>query len=237
MKNFGDYTYFIYVGNNPRYSFRTYTHPETGAVHGYVIGYDKNREPIYKEWYFDYSGKRQIRVGASEVDKEGKKAVDFLRSSPECHKSENGHYVQGSQVLVMFKELNEESDAKAAVDTRAIIVEAQAKALKLKGQELRDIAAIIGVFNESEAVLTHRVLDFAANYSERFLKLVDDPALKVRSLVKRAINAGVFKVDGKMVRWESKTIGADEEDAVSALVKDEALLKAVKTNLEKFGKG
>jgi hypothetical protein len=236
MKNFGDYVYFIYVGNNPRYSFRTYTDPDTGAVAGYVIGYDKNREPIYKEWYFDYSGKRQIRVGANEVDKEGKKAIDFLRRSPECHKSENGHYLEGAQVLVMFREIDDEADAQTAVDTRAVVIEAQAKALKLKGQELKDIAAIIGVFSDSEAVLTHRVLDFAANYAERFLKLTNDPALKIRSLVKRAVNAGVFKVDGKMIRWETKTVGADEDDAVSNLMKDETLQKAVKTNLEKFGK-
>jgi hypothetical protein len=38
-----------------------------------------------------------------------------------------------------------------------------------------------------------------------------------------------------MIKWEGKTIGADEEDAVSALSKDAKLLDAVKVNMQKFG--
>lgn len=237
IKDFGKYVYFLYVGNNPKYSFRTYTDPTTGHEAGYVIGYDKNKQPLYKEWYFDYSGKRQIRVSTEEVDKEGKKAVDFLRNSPEFYSNPNGLYVAGAQVLAMFREINEDAEAQTAVDSRAKVIEAQAKALKLKGQELKDVAAVIGVFTDKEAVLTHRVIDFAANFPDKFVALVDDASLQVRSLIKRAVNAGVFKVDGRVIKWEGKVIGADEDDAVSALMKDETLKKAVKLNLEKFNKG
>jgi hypothetical protein len=236
MKNFGNYVYFLYIGNNPKYSFRTYTHPETGHEAGYVMGYDKNKQPLFKEWYFDYSGKRQIRVSTEEKDKEGTLAVDFLRNSPEFYSNPNGLYVQGSQVLAMFREINDEKDAKEAVDSRAVVIGAQAAALKLKGQELADVAAIIGVFSDSESVLVHRVLDFAANFPQKFLDLLKDPALQIKSLIKNAINANVFKVDGRVIKWEGKIIGSDEEDAVSALMKDENLKKAIKLNLEKFGK-
>lgn len=230
MKNFSDYTYFLYIGKNPKYSFRNYTDPDTGQERGFVIGYDKNNQPILKEWYFDYSAKRQVRVSDKEIDKTGQKAIDFLRNSPEFYSNPNGY-----EALYMFKEINEERDAVSAVDTRRKLIEAQSKALELKGKELEQIANIIGVFTKGEALQTQRVLDFAANFSDKFLELVADPALKLRALIEKAINDGVFKLDGKMVKWEGKSIGADKDEALANLSKDEKLLKAVELHLQKFG--
>lgn len=235
MKQFGDYTYFLYVGNNPNYSFRNYVDPLTGQERGYVVGFDKNGQPLYKEWFFNYSSKRQIRVSNSEVDLKGQKAVDFLRSSPEFYGNKNGHYVDDRQVLFMFKEINEEAEAAAAVDARMVTVNAQAKAGALKGQELQDVAAIIGVFSPSESVRKHRVLDFAANFPDKFLALVDDPLLKIRSLIRKGINDNVLKVTGRVISWEGQQIGADEDDAVSTLSKDAKLKSAIELNLKKFG--
>lgn len=236
MKSFGDYTYFIYVGNNAGYSFRDYVDPETGMSKGFVLGYDKNKQPIHKSWYFDNGPKRQVRVGKNEVDKEGQSAIEFLRNAPECFNSKNGTIsYDGKQLGIYFKELDEDKDAADAISTRAIVVDAQAKALKLKGQKLTDIAAVIGVFSEKEAIKSHRVLDFASNFPEKFLSLVDDTTLDIKALVKKAINDQIFKADGKMIKWEGKIIGADEDDAVSTLSKDEKLLAAIKLNIQKFG--
>lgn len=235
MKQFGDYTYFLYVGNNPNYSFRNYVDPTTGQERGYVVGFDKNGQPVYKEWFFNYSSRRQVRISNQEVDLKGQKAVDFLKSSPEFYGNPSGHYVDGKQVLFMFKEINEEADAAAAVDSRLRVIDAQKKAADLKGQTLRDVAAIIGVFSPSDSVCKHRVLDFAANFPDKFLAVVDDATLKVRSLVKKAINDGVFKVQGKVISWEGKTLGGDEDEAVAALVSDPTLKAAVELNLKKFG--
>ncbi len=240
MKNFGDYIYFYYVGNNASYSFRSYTDPETGMESGYVTGYDKNNRPMFKNWEFDNGPKRQVRVHKDEKDREGKLAVDFLRNSPECYKSTNGKYIttpEGTekQVAFLFREVNEEQDAKSAVDTRKLVIEAQAEALKLKGQELVDIANIIGVFNPNEAVLSHRVLDFASNNPSKFNELLKDPTRKTKALVKKAINDQIFKVEGKIVKWEGKVIGADEDEAVSNIIKDKTLEDAIKLHLKKFG--
>lgn len=237
MKNFGDYHYFYYVGNNVGYSFRNYTDPKTGMERGYVIGYDRNRMPVLKNWEFDNGTKRQIRVHKDEKDKEGQLAVEFLRESPECYQSENGKYLPdtGKQVAFLFREVNEGADATNAVATRSKVILAQSKALELKGEALKEFAEIIGVFVENDAVRQHRVLDFASNFPDRFNALMDDPARPIKALIKKAINDNIFKVNGKMILWEGKQIGADEDDAVATLQKDDKLMSAIKLNLKKFG--
>lgn len=237
MKNFGDYIYFYYVGNNAGYSFRNYTDPQTGMEVGYIVGYDRNRQPVFKNWEFDNGTKRQVRVHKDEKDREGKSAAEFLRNSPECFKSVNGKYIEDGtkQVAFLFREINEEQDATEAMATRSKVIMAQAKALELKGEDLKDIAEIIGVFTDLEAVRAHKVLDFSANKPYEFLALLEDPSRKIKALLKKALQDNIFKRNGKMIMWEGKQIGADEDDAVSTLQKDEKLLSAIKLNLKKFG--
>lgn len=234
MKNFGDYTYFIYVGGNKRYGFSTYRGDDGNTV-GYIVGKDNHGNPIYKKWSFNYDSMRQIRVHKDEKDLTGRSAIEFLRNSPECLGSKNGHIVNESQVLVYFKELNEEKDASDAVATRKLVIDAQKAALDLKGQDLIDFAAIIGIFNVGEEIMTHRVLDYASNFPNKMLDFVNDPSRKVKALIKRALNSQVFSLDGRQIKWEGKLIGADEDEAVSTLLKDEKLKKAVELNLSKFG--
>lgn len=235
-KNFGEYVYFCYVGNNAGYSFRNYVDPNTGLERGYIMGYDKNRNPVLKNWEFDNGPKRQIRVHINEKDREGQKAVDFLRDSPECYQSKNGKYVEGDkQVAFLFREINTNKDAEDAISTRAKVINAQKKALDLKGQELVEVANIIGVFSDQEAVLSHKVLDFSSNFPDRFVALLEDPSRKVKALIKKALNDKVLTLNGKMVMWESKNIGADEDDAVSNLMKDDKLMAAIKLHIQKFG--
>jgi len=235
MKNFEDYVYFVYLGNNVRYGFMTYRDPIKGNTVGYVIGKDDKGNPIYKKWRFNYDSQRQIRVHKEEKDVNGLSAIEFLRNSPECLGGPNGHMVNGTQVLAYFKEMNEAKDASIALESRELSLKAQSHAIALKGQELVDIAAILGLFNQDEESLRLRVLDYASNYPKKYLELVEDPSKKVKALLKKAIKASVFSIDGKQIKWEGKMIGADEDDAVSNLLKDEKLRKAIEINLSKFG--
>jgi hypothetical protein len=235
MRNFEDYVHFVYLGNNVRYGFMTYRDPITGNTKGYVMGKDEKGQPIYRKWRFNYDSQRQIRVHKEETDINGQSAIEFLRNSPECLGGPNGHMVNGTQVLAYFKEVNEGKDAAIALESREISLRAQTHAIGLKGQELIDIGAVIGLFDKDEEKLRLRVLDYASNYPTKFLELVEDPSKKVKALVKKAINSQVFSKDGKQIKWETKMIGADEDDAVSNLLKDEKLRKAIELNLAKFG--
>lgn len=235
--NFGNYVYFVYTGTNKRYSFSTYTDKETGNTMGYRIGTDKNGEPKYKTWDFNYDSKFNVRVNIHEKDLDGKSAVEFLKNAPDCEGSKNGHYdpSSGQQYLTYFKEANEEKDAEKIVDARLLVVEAMSAAAALKGKELDEFAAIIGVFGDKPKIKVQRVLDFASNYPKKMLELINDPTRSVKALVERAINAGVFSQDGKIIKWENKTIGADKDEAISNVLKDEKLRKAIELNLAKFG--
>jgi len=236
MKNFNDYTYFIYIGNNKSYGFYTYR-GEDGNQKGYVVGRDAHGNPIYKKWKFNNDSMRIIRVHKNEQDLDKNSAADFLRHSPECKDSVSGSYVgeENQQVLVYFKEMNDKKDAVDAVDTRRVVIKAQSAALDLKGADLEEMANIIGIFGKSEEIMTHRVLDFASNSPQMMLDFINDPSRKVKALIKRSLNAGVFAMDGKQVKWEGKIIGADEDEAVSNLLKDDKLRKAIELNLSKFG--
>lgn len=234
-KTFANYAYFRYTGSNPKFSFRSYTDKTTGSARGYRIGVDKGN-PVFKQWEFDSMTRYQIRVSLDEHDLDGQRAVDFLRSSPECGGSDNGHFMDnGEQVLVYFKEINEKKDADIAIEKRATIIEAQKEALKLKGVELDEMAALEGLFEQDESIKLHRMLDFAANKPEAFLARLKDPSRAIRALINRGIASAVLVNDGRMIKWEGKLIGADFDDAVSNLLKDEKLKKAIELNIQKFG--
>lgn len=235
-QNYNEFIYFIYTGTNPQYSFRAYVDQETGMESGYIIGYDKNKQPIYKWWEFDFLTMRQIRVHKDQADKEKKNAAEFLRKSPECFKSVNGKYIgDGAQVAYLFKELNESKDATDAIASRSIKIEAEKKALDLKSEELMEISQVLGIFKADEALVHHSVLDYAGNHPAKFMALLTDPARKVKAIIEKALVDHVFSQSGKLILWEGKQIGADKDDAVATLMKDEKLLAAIKLNLQKFG--
>jgi len=234
--NYGDFHYFNYIALNPSYGFATYKDPVTGSARGYVIGLDKNGQPIYKYWHFNYDSQKIKRVGKEERDLNKQLAYDFLREAPACMGSQNGEYFgEGKQTGYFYKEINTAKDAKEAVDSRKNLIKAQAAALELKGQELDDVASYLGVFDVSADEKTHRVLDYSSNEPTKFLALLEDKTLKLRSFIRTAVSRGVLKEEGKAVYWELKQIGADEEDAVATLMKDDKLKKAIETNLSKVG--
>jgi len=234
--NFGDYHYFSYIARNPSYGFSTYGDSKTGMPVGYIKGYDKQGQPLYEYWQFNYDSQRIKRVHKDQKDKTGLSAVEFLRNSPACVGSINGDYVNDIQTGFFYKEINEAKDARDAVDSRRLVIEAESKALQLKGAELEDIAAYIGVFDPSPEVLQHRVLDFSSNAPKKFLELLGDPSIKVRALIRRAIIGGVIKKEGLIHMWDAKMLGANEDEAVSMLIKDEKLKKAVELHIEKIAK-
>lgn len=235
-KNYGDFHYFNYIATNPSYGFATYKDPETGSVRGYVIGFEKNGTPQYKYWHFNYDSQKIKRVGKNEVDLNKQLAYDFLRQAPACMGSQNGEYYgDGKQTGYFYKEINTAKDAEEAVDSRRNLIKAQAAALDLKEQELNDIASYLGVFDVTPAEKRHRVLDYSANEPTKFLALLEDKTLKLRSFLRTGISKGVLKEEGKAIYWESKQIGADEDDAVATLTKDDKLNKAIEVNLTKIG--
>lgn len=236
MKNYSEYVFFIFDPTkiNTSFGFRTYNDKRHNEC-GYVVGQDSKGAPIYKKWKFDQDSKRMIRVHVDEMDRNGQKAIDFLKNSPECYGSPNGTYLtDGKQVGYYFKELNEEGDASIAAEILINKASAITKAANVKGQDFVDLCAMISVFNKPESVMRHKLIDFAQNYPDKFLAVYEDPSRKVRSIVRRAVEANVFIKDGPIIKWENKIIGSDEDTAVGLLLRDESLMNTVNEVIKKL---
>lgn len=233
MANHGDYVVFQFTGTNNVFGFRTYNN-EKGQTTGFIEGKDKDGMPIYRRWKFD-KDVRKISVHKEKTDIDGKtKAVDFLRNSPNCKGSPNGTYTtDGDQLDVFFEEVNETKAATIGVEFETMRLKAQNAALAVKGQDFIDLCALIGVFNKEEMVMRFALLDYAKNKPTSFMEIYEDPVRQLKSLIRRAVKTNVFTKEGKMLMWENKLIGTDEEDAVATLRKDENLLKAIKANVDK----
>lgn len=236
MKNYNEFVFFIFDPSrmNRSFGFRTYSDRKHNEC-GYVIGQDPKGAPIYKKWKFDHDSKRMIRVHVDEQDKNQQKAIDFLRNSPECYGSPNGTYLaDGKQIDYFFKELKEEADAEIASNILVNKAAAITEAANIKGQDFIDLCAMISVFNKPEPIMRHKLIDYAQNYPDKFLEVLSDPSRKVRSLVRRAVDANVFTKDGPIIKWETKIIGADEDTAVALLLKDENLMNTLNEVIKKL---
>lgn len=232
MANQGDYVIFQFTQTNNVFGFRTYNN-ELGQTTGFIDGKDKNGQPIFHRWKFDRDI-RKISVHKDKTDLEGKSAVEFLRNSPNCKGSPNGTYtVEGDQLDVYFEEVNEEKAAAQGIEFETLRLDAQNAALKVKGQDFIDLCALIGMFGKPEKVMRFALIEYAKNKPQSFMDIYGDPTRQLKSLIRRAVKTNVFNADGKMLTWEGKLIGTDEDDAVATLKKDENLLKAVKANVDK----
>lgn len=237
MNNYDDYVFFIFDPSrmNKKFGFRTYDDKRGNTIGYEKGGKEKDGTPSYKKWSFDRDSRRTIRVHVDEQDNKGLKAVDFLRNSPACAGSPNGTYTaNGVQLDYYFKEVNEAGDAKKALDILLVKSKAITKAATVTGQDLIDVCALIGVMNKPEEILRFRLMDYAQNFPEKLLEMVEDPTRQVRSLVRRAIESNVFLKDGPVIKWENKIIGANEDIAVSNLLADKTLLSTVETVVKKL---
>ena len=236
MANQGDYVVFIFNSPlNRSFGFRTYTN-EFGQEIGFMDGKDSKGQPIYHRWKFDQDGARTIRVHKNKTDVSERKlnAVEFLRNSPNCKGSPNGAYsLYGTQTDIYFEEMNDEKTAREGLNAEVVRVDALNAALKVKGQDFVDLCALIGVFNKEESVMRFALVDFAKNKPDKFNELYHDPVRQLKSLIRRGVSANVITKEGRMLSWENKLLGVDEDDAVRALKTDENLFKALKAHLDK----
>jgi len=242
-----DYIYFVLKqAGKTSYSFTGYTDKATGTL---MVIYKGRKEKLQGElqdiphrWKFD-AAHRTIRVHKNDksiiptviFDSEGKekkvylKSVDFLRGYPDCKGSPNN-----STSDFMFSELKEHEDAVTAVDAKRVKIEAESKALNLEGGELKEMAVLLGNFDPDDAKQKHFVLEKAGADPKTFLELLEAPERGAKALLRKAISLGIVKLRGSLHSWENEGIGADEDQAVAKLMKDQefadALRNAVKGN-------
>jgi hypothetical protein len=218
------------------FSFRNYTDKEGNTIEAYQTFSNHNRSDSKPFWVTFSHRERTYRTTKERtvlVSKNGDapvkmKLVDYLKNSPFTDESPN---LRGEPILRLY---DEERDASIAVDRTTKRMEAGNLALSLSGQDLIDVAASIGAFSTSPTVLKSRVLEYADRDPESFLEAASDPTREAKSLIRRGLKSGVLKTTGRIIKWEGAKIGADEDDAISTLMKDAEMLDGLKKAVKKL---
>ena len=211
-------------------------HPkgEAGTFVTYVKSRDKNGQDIPYRFKLNESQAR-LRVRPTDKDFYGTTQYAWLKNYPACEGSPYGTYTEQDgvrvQTGVLFRELNTKADAEVALKADRLRTEAQAKVLGLDDATLQEVAAILGHYGDADALMRVKVLEFAGKKPYEFNELMDSGDRALRALVRRGIAEGVLTQKGTMIFWESTTLGADEDAAISRLAGDPIMLSGLKEKL------
>lgn len=237
-----EYVYFVFAkGTNAGYGFSSYTDHvgalgKPGAVVTISYQMDKSNRPI--PYHFSMGTRdRTLRVEKSKVDMNGTNVVEFLRNSPDCKGSPNGNYVKlkdGTTIQgdIYFKEMNEEADAKTALDAKNFRREAENIAASLDLEEVYDINAILGHFKQGELLARHFLAEIAGNKPEIFMNAYNNPQRKALALIKKGLVKEVLKSQGTVILWGKTTLGLDEIDAATNIQKDKKIMEGLEKALK-----
>lgn len=204
---------------------------QKGRYVEYVTARNERGQDKAKRYRFDQSLGRLL-TRESDTDIYGKSQYQFLKNHPECEGSPNGIYTDdGTQTGITFRELNTAKDAAVALRADRLRNKAEANALSLDDQTLEEVASIIGYFGEVDDQMLLKVVEFARKKPGDFTAILEADDRGIRAIVRKAIAEGIFKEHGQIIKWESTTIGNDENDAVATLRKDKAMLSALQEKL------
>lgn len=213
--------------------FRSYTDitgvfGNPGAEVQYVIAKDKYNQPKGK--YFTWTqAHNAIVVRDGDHDVEGKPMNKFISAHPWCEGSPNGKYIKDNngdkiQLDVKFRLLNTEADAEVALEASIRRSKAVISANEIDLETLKEVAILgIGVANVPEKILRHKVTEWATKRPQDYFDVLESGDRVVRASVRKALADGTFQKKGELIMWGNTVIGADENDAVSKILKDEAL--------------
>jgi hypothetical protein len=250
------------VARGKGYSFRSYTdkigkfgHP--GSVVIYDDGTkDKSNRPVGKSFSVNQSHYKLIaREGQKDYD--DKSLVEFFKYAPFCLGSPNGEYedAEGNpvnieevqnisnnlvriksgelkQLNVKIKLMDDELDAKMALETGIKRAEAQISAGQIDEQILSEVAALIGVFNKPEKSMRLAVYEFAGKRPLDYFKHLESGDRSIRAVIRKGIADSVLHKKGDVIYWDQTVMGADENSVVSTLLNDKAMLDSLKAKLD-----
>lgn len=201
----------------------------------YVQNKDDKGRDVGKRFRFDQSLGR-IMTRPSDRDIYGKSQYEFLKNHPDCEGSPNGTYVfdeEGNKVQtgVTFRELNSAKDAEIALRADKARVKAEMTALTLDEKTLEEIANIIGYFGDVDEHMSLKVCEFARKKPGVFEELLNSDNRSVRALIRKAVQEGVFRLQGALIKWENTTVGVSEDDAIAKLMTNKEMTRAIQQKL------
>ena len=217
---------------------------------------DQQQRPIGKAFSVNQSHyKLQAREGQKDVT--GKKLVDVFMNAPFCLGSPNGTYTDSDgypvdpdeikdikknlikikngeliQHNVKIKLMDDELDAKMALETGVKRVEAQMSVAQIDDETLTEIAAMIGEFGKPDKTMRLKVFEFAGKRPLDYFKHIDAGDRSVRAVIRKGIADGVLTEKGEVIYWKETVLGNNEDTVVSTLLGDASMLSALKEALD-----
>lgn len=239
-----NYTYFVWLHpTNTSYSVSHYTDLE--GNHKYISrGEDERGNTLFRRWKFTPS-RRTISIPNSQAE-----VIEHLKNHPRCAKSKNGFYKTGDdgkriQVGIVFKVMDDGSDAEIAIEAMEIKTEATSKALEYKKraindaepeaiEEMNELALLLGSHTKDPRLQLHHILQYAENNPQKFLDVYNDPNRRARYLIKKGLSSEnkYIKKKGFMIYYGDVHLGNDLDQAVQTLMKDKDLMKAIEENIK-----
>lgn len=224
-----------YADNEGAIKDNTSNSGQVGRYVEYVQARDLHGRDKGKRFRFD-DNLRRLMTRPSDTDIYGRKQYDFLKNHPECEGSPNGIYESDGkggwiQTGISFRELNEAKDAKVALDAERLTTKAKSVAYDLDEETLSEIANIIGYYGPVDDVMRLRVVEWAGVKPTEFNELLESGDRSTRALIRKALQDNVLYEKGKMIMWENHVLGADEDAAVSSLVKDKKVADSLREAL------
>ena len=217
---------------------------------------DQQQRPIGKAFSVNQSHyKLQAREGQKDVT--GKKLVDVFMNAPFCLGSPNGTYtdvdgypvdpdeikdikknlikIKNGELIqhnVKIKLMDDELDAKMALETGVKRVEAQMSVAQIDDETLTEIAAMIGEFGKPDKTMRLKVFEFAGKRPLDYFKHIDAGDRSVRAVIRKGIADGVLTEKGEVIYWKETVLGNNEDTVVSTLLGDASMLSALKEALD-----
>jgi hypothetical protein len=169
----------------------------------------------------------------NDKDSRGVKLYDWLKNYPGCEGSPYGEYSEsdGKQRGVVFREMNDEKDAQTALTADILRVKAQSNVLALDEATIREVGAILGHYDESVDVIQLKILEYAGKRPQPYFEMMESGDRSIRAIVRKAVSEGIFKTKGEVIMWENTIVGANEDDAISTLIKDPDMLKGLQIKI------
>lgn len=236
--NYNDYYYFALITPiSGSWSFTSYSDGENTyeAIRGLN---PQTKMPLQFDIYFS-TKERVYRCGKnakvkvlvnSDLDRPVTMSLyEYLRNHPNCEGSKNA--MPDSPVI--FKELDEQKDAKVHTDRIKRRAEAMNKALSMKPAEYDNVAPLIGVFNDDPDIKQRAILMFADQDPEKFFSYVEDQSAPIRALIRKALSINKLRNLGEAIFWDKETLGGNEDQAVSYLIANKEKLEALKQLVKK----
>lgn len=197
--------------------------PSSGGVKDrpFVITFSE-RERVYRH---KANQKIWVSNGAETVQMLLKK---YIEESPFCAGSKNSE--EGSFI---FKLVDDVKDSDLLLDRKRKVNQATSLALEMKDEDVSKVAPMIGITSDNPSVQRRFVTEYAESYPDDFLELVKDPAIELKSTIRKGVQMNKIKKKGVALEWDGK-IYADEDDFVAVLLKDELLKKALLSTIKKL---